>query len=171
MRFFIFSLSLLILRNLKNRKLSTKTVESEFDCKGWGRKLNDSMNKVFEYKIQRPSLFVISSLMSGLVTGLVGLGGGITDTTTMVLLGIPSHIAVASSEFAMALTNGVGVISHGFMQNIHIGYAIPITIGTILGAQAGVLIAKRIKQKTLKVMLYLVSLVFSLRLLLDFFLA
>jgi uncharacterized membrane protein YfcA len=113
----------------------------------------------------------LPTYMCGLVTGLVGLGGGITDNTTMVLLCIPSHIAVASSEFTMALTNGVGVITHGFMQNIHIEYAIPITIGTIFGAQAGVLIAKRIKQKTLKVMLYLVSLVFSLRLLLDVFLA
>jgi uncharacterized membrane protein YfcA len=86
----------------------------------------------------------------------------------MVLLGIPSHIAVASSELAMALTNGVGVITHRFMQNINIGYAIPITIGTILGAQAGVLIAKRTEQKTLKVILYLVSILFSIRLIVDF---
>ena len=165
--FFIFSLSLLMLRNLMAKKTS-KNMESELNCNGWGRKVNDSMNKVFEYQIRRPSLIVISSLMSGLVTGLVGLGGGITDTTTMILLGIPSHIAVASSEFAMALTNGAGVITHGFLQNIHIGYAIPITIGTILGAQVGVLVAKRTKQKTLKTILYVVSLLFSIRLILDF---
>jgi uncharacterized membrane protein YfcA len=165
--FLIFSLSLLMLRNLMAKKTS-KNMESELNCNGWGRKVNDSMNKVFEYQIRRPSLIVISSLMSGLVTGLVGLGGGITDTTTMILLGIPSHIAVASSEFAMALTNGAGVITHGFLQNIHIGYAIPITIGTILGAQVGVLVAKRTKQKTLKTILYVVSLLFSIRLILDF---
>lgn len=165
--FLIFSLSLLMLRNLMAKKTS-KNMESELNCNGWRRKVNDSMNKVFEYQIRRPSLIVISSLMSGLVTGLVGLGGGITDTTTMILLGIPSHIAVASSEFAMALTNGAGVITHGFLQNIHIGYAIPITIGTILGAQVGVLVAKRTKQKTLKTILYVVSLLFSIRLILDF---
>jgi uncharacterized membrane protein YfcA len=165
--FLIFSLSLLMLRNLMAKKTS-KNMESELNCNGWGRKVNDSMNKVFEYQIRRPSLIVISSLMSGFVTGLVGLGGGITDTTTMILLGIPSHIAVASSEFAMALTNGAGVITHGFLQNIHIGYAIPITIGTILGAQVGVLVAKRTKQKTLKTILYVVSLLFSIRLILDF---
>ena len=166
--FLILFLSLLILRNLRARKLSTKNKESNMTCNGWGRKVNDSMNQVFEYKIRRPSLIVISSLMSGLVTGLAGLGGGITDTTTMILLGIPSHIAIASSEFAMALTNGAGVITHGFLQNISIGYAIPITIGTILGAQVGVLLAKRTKQKTLKMILSVVSLLFSIRLILDF---
>jgi len=166
--FFILFLSLLMLRNLRARKLSTKNKESNMTCNGWGRKVSDSMNQVFEYKIRRPSLIVISSLMSGLVTGLAGLGGGITDTTTMILLGIPSHIAIASSEFAMALTNGAGVITHGFLQNISIGYAIPITIGTILGAQVGVLVAKRTKHKTLKTLLSVVSLLFSIRLILDF---
>ena len=166
--FLILFLSLLILRNLRARKLSTKNKESNMTCNGWERKVSDSMNQVFEYKIRRPDLIVISSLMSGLVTGLAGLGGGITDTTTMMLLGIPSHIAIASSEFAMALTNGAGVITHGFLQNISIGYAIPITIGTILGAQVGVLVAKRTKQKTLKMILSVVSLLFSVRLILDF---
>jgi hypothetical protein len=168
--FFIFSLSLLMLRNLKKRKPSTN-IQSELNCNRWGKKISDSMNKVFEYQIRRPSLIVISSLMSGLVTGLVGLGGGITDTTTMILLGIPSHIAVASSEVAMALTNGAGVITHGFLQNINTGYVIPITIGTIIGAQVGVLVAKRTKQKTLKAILVAVSLIFSFRLILDLLLA
>jgi uncharacterized membrane protein YfcA len=149
----------------KKQRLQYEKIE--VSCGGWDRKVNDSMNKVFDYKIRQPGLIVVSSLLSGLVTGLVGLGGGITDTTTMMLLGIPSHIAVASSEFAMALTNGAGVITHGFLQNIHLDYALPITIGTIVGAQIGVLVAKRTKQKTLKMILSVVSLLFSIRLILD----
>jgi len=169
--FFILFLSLLMLRNLTKRTCSTENEETDTACNGWGRKVNDSMNKVFEYKIRKPSLIIVSSLMSGLVTGLAGLGGGITDTTTMILLGIPSHIAVASSEFAMALTNGAGVITHGLFQNISIEYAIPITIGTIIGAQIGVLLAKRTRQKTLKLILSVVSLLFSIRLILGLLLA
>ncbi|TET26862.1 MAG: sulfite exporter TauE/SafE family protein [Candidatus Bathyarchaeum sp.] len=165
--FFILFLSLFMLRNLRKRSFSTKNKESDMTGNGWGRKVSDSMNKVFEYKIRRPGLIMVSSLLSGLVTGLAGLGGGITDTTTMMLLGVPAHIAVASSEFAMALTNGAGVITHGFFQNISIEYAIPITIGTIIGAQVGVLLAKRTNQKTLKLILSAVALLFSIRLILD----
>ncbi|MCW4015835.1 MAG: sulfite exporter TauE/SafE family protein, partial [Candidatus Bathyarchaeota archaeon] len=99
----ILVLSMLMLKNLK--KVLKTNEESDVQCNGWKRKVSDSMNKVFEYQIRKPSLIIVSSLLSGLVTGLAGLGGGITDTTTMILLGIPAHIAVASSEFAMALTN------------------------------------------------------------------
>ncbi|MCW4034519.1 MAG: sulfite exporter TauE/SafE family protein, partial [Candidatus Bathyarchaeota archaeon] len=164
--FFILFLSLLMLRNLRKKTCATgfSSVKEE---DGWGRKVQDSMNHVFEYKIRKPGLVVLSSLMSGLVTGLAGLGGGITDTTTMILLGVPSHIAVASSEFAMALTNGAGILTHGFLQNIPFDYAIPITIGTIIGAQFGVLLAKRAKQQTLKMILALISLAFSIRLIID----
>ena len=169
--FFLLFLSLLMLRNLGKRTCSTGTEETDTECDGWGRKVSDSMNQVFEYKIRKPSLIMISSLTSGLVTGLAGLGGGVTDTTTMMLLGVPAHIAVASSELAMALTNGAGVITHGFFQNISIEYAIPITIGTIVGAQVGVLLAKRTRQKTLKLILSVVSLFFSIRLILDILLA
>ena len=163
----ILVLSMLMLRNLIAKKCPKQDNEVDTTCNAWQRKVSDATNKVFEYRIRKPSLIVVSSLLSGLVTGLAGLGGGITDTTTMMLLGVPAHIAVASSELAMALTNGVGVITHGFLQNISVDYAIPITIGTIVGAQIGVFLAKRTKQKTLKLVLTVVSLLFSLRLILD----
>ncbi|MFA5364778.1 MAG: sulfite exporter TauE/SafE family protein [Candidatus Bathyarchaeia archaeon] len=165
---FILSLSVLMLRNIrKSKTCTTENNASEGSRNGWGRKVYDSANQVFEYQIRKPSLVLLSSLMSGLVTGLAGLGGGITDTTTMILLGVPSHIAVASSEFAMALTNGAGVLTHGFLHNIPIDYALPITIGTIIGAQIGVLVAKRTNQKTLKTVLALISLLLSIRLIID----
>lgn len=167
---FVLSISLLMLRNAINHKSSGQQDNSDTPCNnnGWERKVNDSTNKVFKYQIQRPGLIALSSLMSGLVTGLAGLGGGITDTTTMILLGVPSHIAVASSEVAMALTNAGGVITHGFLQNIPVEYALPITIGTIIGAQAGVRVAKKARQKTLKTILALIAFLFSIRMILAF---
>jgi uncharacterized membrane protein YfcA len=165
---FILVLSTLMLRDIRTKKEPKITCVKEIKAeKAWTRKVKDCTNHVFEYKIRKPGFIVISSLLSGLVTGLAGLGGGITDTTTMILLGVPAHIAVASSEFAMALTNGVGVITHGFLQNIAIDYALPVTIGTIIGAQIGVFLAKRTKQKTLKTILTVIAMFFSVRLILE----
>jgi len=163
--FFILFLSLLMLRNVN----STKNKKPDMSYKGLRRRITDSLNQVFEYEIRRPGLVLVSSFMSGLVTGLAGLGGGITDTTTMILLGVPPHVAIASSEFAMALTNGAGVIAHGILQNISIEYSVPLTIGTIFGAQIGVLVAKRTKKKSLKKILSAVAFLLSLRLILRFF--
>ena len=165
---FILVLSTLMLKDIRTKKEPKLTCVKEIKSeKGWTRKVNDCTNHIFEYKIRKPGFIVLSSLLSGLVTGLAGLGGGITDTTTMMLLGVPAHIAVASSEFAMALTNGAGVITHGFFQNIAIDYALPVTIGTIIGAQIGVFLAKRTKQKTLKTILTVIAMFFSVRLILD----
>jgi len=169
---FILVLSVLMLRNIRTKKQSKISCVEEINPEdGWNRKVSDCMNNVFEYNIRKPSFIVISSLLSGLVTGLAGLGGGITDTTTMMLLGVPAHIAIASSELAMALTNGVGVLTHGLLQNIPWDYALPVTIGTIIGAQIGVIFAKRTKQKTLKTILTLIAMFFSVRLILDVILA
>lgn len=167
--FFILSLSLLLFRNMKAQSSSRKNRELKMTTNGWRRRIGDTSNKVFEYEIRKPILAMLSSLMSGLVTGLAGLGGGITDTTTMILLGIPTHVAIATSEFAMALTNGVGVVAHGILQNISIEYAIPLTIGTIFGAQIGVVAAKRTERKTLKKVISVVAFLLSLRLVLKFF--
>jgi uncharacterized membrane protein YfcA len=132
--------------------------------KGWLRKRVDSDGKIYSYKIKRPFMIFLSSFAGGLVTGFAGLGGGITDTSTMILLGVPSHIAVASSEVAMALTNGAGLLTHGFLENLLIEYAIPITAGTVIGAQIGAILSKHVKGATIRKILIALALVAGIRL-------
>jgi hypothetical protein len=98
-----------MLRNLRKKRCSIKTeqINTVFQI-GWVKTVKDSTNHMFHYTIRKPGFIVLSSLLSDLVTELAGLYGGITDTTTMMLLGIPAHIAIASSDFAMAHTNGTG---------------------------------------------------------------
>lgn len=164
--FFIASISIILMVRKENNSSSTKHEATNIGSKVWKRRKTDSSGKTFEYVVQRPDLALFSSLMGGIVTGLAGLGGGITDAATMVLLGVPPHIAVASSEFAMALTNGTGVIAHGLLNNILIDYALLITVGTITGAQVGSLLAKRIKGRILKMLLCLIAFLIGLRLIL-----
>jgi len=167
---FIMSISLLLIKNRRNRSAARSTKKGEQNTGiAWRRRKVDSFNQIFEYVISKPSLALISSFTGGLVTGLAGLGGGITDTTTMILIGVPPHIAVATSEFAMALTNGMGVVAHGVLQNILWDYAFPLTIGTFFGAQIGVLATKRVKGVTLTKMLSAIALILGLRLILLLF--
>jgi len=165
--FFIVFISLLLIA--RRGRASSARDNEQITGKEWKRRKIDSSNQIFEYVIRKPSLALISSFTGGLVTGLVGLGGGITDTTTMILLGVPPHIAVATSEFAMALTNGIGVVAHGVLQNILWDYAVPLTTGTFVGAQIGVLTAKRVEGETLTKMLSAIALILGLRLILLFF--
>lgn len=135
----------------------------------WTRNRIDSWGNAFKYTLRSPHWALVSSFLGGLITGLSGLGGGITDVSTMILLGVPPHIAVASSEFAMAVTNGVGVVAHGLLNNILVEYALPITIGTVIGAQVGCSLAKRVKGKAIRKILSLIAVLAGLRLIYSFF--
>jgi len=134
---------------------------------GWKRRRVDSSGRLFEYEVRSPSLALLSSFAGGLVTGLCGLGGGITDASTMILLGVPPHIAAASSEFAMALTNGAGAVMHGLLNNILIEYALPILVGTVVGAQVGSSLARHINEKIIRRLLSAVAFIAGFRVLLQ----
>lgn len=163
---FIISLSitLMIRKNNDSDKLETPNGKKFNENKGWLRKRVDADGKIYSYKIKRPFMIFLSSFTGGLITGFAGLGGGITDTSTMILLGVPSHIAVASSEVAMALTNGAGLLTHGFLDNLLIEYALPLTVGTVIGAQIGAILCKRIKGATIRKILITLAILAGIRL-------
>ena len=146
--FIIFIVTVLI-RNKRN-PCSGKNPNPNNANMEWTRNRIDSEGHAFTYTLRSPLLALASSFLGGLITGLSGLGGGITDVSTMIMLGVPAHIAVASSEFAMAFTNGVGVVAHGLLNNVLVEYALPITVGTVIGAQVGCSLAKRVKGKAIR---------------------
>ena len=164
----IIAISIILIRNKrkteceKNSKANNKKME-------WTRNRIDSEGHALTYTLRSPPLALASSFLGGLITGLSGLGGGITDVSTMILLGVPTHIAVATSEFAMAVTNGAGVVAHGLLNDVLIEYALPITIGTIIGAQVGCSLAKRVKGKATRRILSLIAVLAGLRLVYSFF--
>lgn len=166
---FIIIISISLVRYKKNFELKS-SLEGRSN-KGWKREVTHSSGEKSVYFIRNLYAPLISSFLGGLVTGLSGLGGGITDTTTMILLGVPSHIAVASSEFAMALTNGTGVLVHGLLNNVLIEYALPLTLGTVIGAQVGCMIAKRVRADVLRKILSIIAFLVGLRLIYSLFIS
>jgi len=166
--FFILFISLLLIKPRGIASSRGKRTSGKSNKGGWKRRITDaSGGTTFEYTMKSPGLALVSSLAGGVLTGLAGLGGGITDTSTMILLGVPPPIAAASSEFAMAVTNGAGVVAHGLLQNILIEFALPMTVGTVIGAQIGCSLAKRVGGKTLRETLALLAFFSGLRLILS----
>ena len=166
--FFIVAISILVIKQRRKHNSIKEPAGNGSGVKPERIKI-DSEGKTFRYNLRSTPIALTSSLLGGLVTGLSGLGGGITDVSTMMLLGIPPHIAVASAEFAMALTNGFGVLAHGFLNNILLDYALPLTLGTIIGAQVGCWIAKRVEGKTIRGILSIIALFAGIRLILSAF--
>ncbi len=135
----------------------------------WKRKIVDRDGKPYEYSLTFPQLLLsqVASFFSGVSTGLFGIGGGTVDTTIMILIGVPPHIAVATAIFGMMITKVAGVISHYMLGNILLDCAIPLICGSVVGGQIGPRISKRMKPKLLKKILGVVMIMIALRLIIP----
>ena len=81
---------------------------------------------------------LVESLAVGLVTGLVGAGGGFLVVPALALLGgLPMPIAVGTSLIVISMKSFAGLV--GYLSNVQINWtvALAVTTATALGALVG----------------------------------
>ena len=108
---------------------------------------NDFSRMRYSYSCNR-RLGVILSFIVGFISGLLGIGGGIIHVPVMLyILLIPSHIAVATSQFMLVFTGFVGTLTHAlsgvYTQNWEI--ILCLIIGVIPGAYVGARLSSKMK--------------------------
>jgi len=110
---------------------------------------------------------MIGSFVSGVVSAMFGIGGGVIDETVMILLlGMSIHLSAGTAMFGMAITTVAAVIPHWFLGNILLEYAIPLAIGCVIGGQIGPYLSRRTRASTLRKILGAVFIIIGLRMLL-----
>ncbi|TWU39705.1 sulfite exporter TauE/SafE family protein [Novipirellula artificiosorum] len=97
-------------------------------------------------------LLVLVGLMTGVLSGMFGVGGGFVIVPALVLFsGMAIHQAVGTSLFVIVLVSISGVASHVAGGNpLSIDVAIQFMIGGFAGMWLGGLVAKRLKGPTLQ---------------------
>jgi uncharacterized membrane protein YfcA len=99
-----------------------------------------------------PVLHVLSEgIAVGLVTGLVGAGGGFLVVPALALLGgLPMTVAVGTSLLVIAMKSFAGLA--GYLADVHIdwGLAVLVTTAAVVGSLVGGLLAGRIPQDALR---------------------
>ena len=94
---------------------------------------------------------VLLSFFAGVASGMLGIGGGTIKVPAMnLVLGIPIHVAVATSSFMIIFTTLSGISAHIFLGNVLFEIAVFTIIGAIIGAQIGPRIATKIKKEALR---------------------
>jgi uncharacterized protein len=73
----------------------------------------------------------------GLLTGMIGVGGGFLTTPILIFYGIPPAVAVASSTTQILGTSVSGVLAHRRRRGVDYRMGAVIIIGGLLGAVAG----------------------------------
>ncbi len=119
--------------------------------KGWHRKLIDASGITFDYYIKNPILGFLLLSLCGFASAFLGVGGGVMIVPLYVIvMGMPIHLATATSVFSIIFTSLSGAWAHILLGNISLEYAIPLIIGVVTGAQIGTRVAKRLKSKIMQ---------------------
>jgi len=131
------------------------------------RKIVDFRGEVFEYT-PREGRGIFISFLVGLISSLLGIGGGILHVPALIyLLGFPVHIATATSHFVLAISTFSGSITHLVLGNIIFLAALVTGLSAVVGAQIGAMLSRRVKGLLIARLLALALALVGIRLLLK----
>ena len=103
------------------------------------------------YRVGRLGFGVVGSLAAGVVSALLGIGGGLIKVPVMhVVMGVPLRVATATSNLMIGITASAGAIIYLLRGGIDPYVAAPTAIGVFLGATLGSRTAQRIDIRVLR---------------------
>lgn len=101
----------------------------------------------------RPAIWKL--LLVGLVTGLVGgglgIGGGIVLVPLLLIVGFDRHRSHATSLAAIVLIAAAGAVTWGVAGEIQVGVGVLIGIGGVVGSAFGASVMHRMSSKALSI--------------------
>jgi uncharacterized membrane protein YfcA len=103
------------------------------------------------YRVHRMGFGIVGSIVAGLSTALLGIGGGTVKVPVMhVAMGVPLRVATATSNLMMGITASASAIIYLIRGGIDPYAASPTAIGVFIGASIGSRAAHRIDLRILR---------------------
>jgi len=124
-------------------------VQPENVPRGLSHSLADSyhdrnLNHIVDYKVNRTATGLGTSFFAGVLSSLLGVGGGIINVPVMhLVMVVPMKAAIATSTFMIALTAATGAFIYQYYGNIYPLVIAPLIISIVVGARIGVELAQR----------------------------
>lgn len=107
--------------------------------------------RIYEYRVERLPLGSAVSFVAGLLSGLLGVGGGFMKVPAMTLvMGVPIKVAAATSNFTIGITAVSSLFVYLDRGFVHPLLAAPVALGVVGGALLGTKLAKRFSAKRLR---------------------
>jgi uncharacterized membrane protein YfcA len=103
------------------------------------------------YRVRGIGFGIVGSIVAGLSTALLGIGGGTVKVPVMhVVMGVPLRVATATSNLMMGITASASAIIYLIRGGIDPYAASPTAIGVFIGASIGSRAAHRIDLRILR---------------------
>lgn len=95
---------------------------------------------------------VLSGLVAGFMSGLLGVGGGVVMVPLLVFIAsFTQHGAHATSLAAVIAIGAVGATTFAVDGEIDLGIAVFLAVGSLFGAPLGARLMHRIPEVSLKI--------------------
>jgi len=108
-----------------------------------GQYEDHSLNRVVKYEVTRTPLTVLIGYFAGIVSGLLGVGGGIINVPTMNLVSkVPVKVASATSNFMIGVTAAASASVYLIRGDVNPLLAAPLIVGVAGGALLGTRVLK-----------------------------
>jgi uncharacterized protein len=167
----IFGLVLLAIAALLFRRPVARQRPGSDLLHGWRRTLVDRAGQVYHYAVPLP-LALPLSLVIGLFSSLLGIGGGFIQVPLFILLfNFPTYVATATSQFMLAVMSLSGTTTHllaGDFADAARRTAV-LAPGVIAGAQFGAWLSRRMRPAAIARLLAVLLAVTATRMLLSRF--
>lgn len=103
------------------------------------------------YRVRNIPFGAAGSVGAGVVSALLGIGGGIVKVPVMnIVMGVPLRVATATSNLMMGITASAGAIIYLSRGLIDPYVASPTALGVFVGASIGSRVAHRIDVRILR---------------------
>jgi len=81
----------------------------------------------------------------GILSGLLGVGGGFVITPALIyLVGVPTGVSIGTGLFQIVFVSGYGAITHFVKNNIDWTVVVCILCGSLIGSQIGAVLHKKL---------------------------
>ncbi|GAC1632927.1 MAG: sulfite exporter TauE/SafE family protein [Chloroflexota bacterium] len=146
--------------------------QSKARARGTGTSSDARTGASSTHRITHMPLGLAISAGAGLVSGLLGVGGGIVQVPLMhVLMRVPFKVATATSTYIIGMTAMAGGIVYYVQRPSLVDpvLVVPVTAGVVIGAAMGTRILRHVSRTVLRTTFIIVVVVYAIQMVLRTF--
>ncbi|MDQ3168636.1 MAG: sulfite exporter TauE/SafE family protein [Acidobacteriota bacterium] len=119
-----------------------------------GRFFEAESGAVVSYSVKRVPLACGASVLAGVLSGLIGIGGGIVKVPVLnAWCGVPLRAAAATSAFMIGITVVASAIPYYVHGDVVPHFAAATVLGVLAGGRLGIWLGSRVKARGLKLLM------------------
>jgi uncharacterized membrane protein YfcA len=145
----------------KTKKLTEEQIEAQMRAEEKSRQhpswLDDSyfdpaVNHEISYHVERPGVGMVTGFFGGIVSSMLGIGGGIINVPVMSqIMKMPVKATIATSSLLLCFTTMTGSLIYAYNGYVLPYLIAPLCISVFLGARIGAAVAHRVQSKVLMI--------------------